>query len=41
MLFEEKLLALPAFVLDGTQVLAFDILLVRGEGNYSHISMKD
>ncbi|WP_395767512.1 LytTR family DNA-binding domain-containing protein [Aquirufa sp.] len=41
MLFEEKLLALPAFILDGTHVLAFDILLVRGEGNYSHIIMRD
>lgn len=41
MLFEDKLLALPAFVLDGTQVLAIDILIVRGEGNYSHIFLKD
>jgi DNA-binding LytR/AlgR family response regulator len=41
MLTEEKLLALPAFVLDGIQVIACDILLVRGEGNYSHVIMKD
>ncbi len=41
MMFEEKLVTLPAFVLDGTEVLAFDILLVRGEGNYSHVILKD
>jgi len=41
MLLEEKLLAMPVFVLDGIQVLAFDILLVRGEGNYSHVILKD
>ncbi len=41
MLFEEKLLALPAFVLDGTKVSAFDISLVRGEGNYSYVILKD
>ncbi len=41
MMFEEKLVTIPAFVLDGTEVLAFDILLVRGEGNYSHVILKD
>ena len=41
MLFEEKLHILPAFVLDGMQVLPLEILLVRGEGNYSHVILKD
>ncbi len=40
-MFEEKLVALPAFVLDGTKISALDILLVRGEGNYSHVILKD
>jgi len=41
MLCDDKLIALPAFILDGTHVLAIDIILVRGEGNYSHVILKD
>ena len=41
MLFEEKLHLLPAFVLDGTEVMPPEILIVRGEGNYSHVILRD
>ena len=41
MMFEEKLMELPTFVLDGTKVMSLEILLVRGEGNYSHVILKD
>lgn len=38
---DDKLVVSTAFMLDGAHVLAHDILLVRGEGNYSNVILKD